>query len=73
MSRKTGRKWKTDRCGRCGRAHVGYSGKLDANGVEYVACGVTGKRMNVRSEGSISQDAAGVYATEWEEDQFGGQ
>jgi hypothetical protein len=45
--RKTGTKWKTDKCGRCGEAHSGYSGKLDKDGVEYVVCGVMHKRMNV--------------------------
>lgn len=44
---KTGRKWKTNKCGRCGNPHNGYSGKLDSDGVEYVVCGVTNKRMNV--------------------------
>lgn len=47
MTRRTGNKWRTDRCGRCDEAHAGYSGKLDALGIEYVVCGVTGKRMNV--------------------------
>ena len=45
--RKTGNKWMTARCGRCHFAHVDYSGKLDRNGVEYVVCGETNKRMNV--------------------------
>ena len=42
--KKTGRKWGTEKCGRCGEPH---SGKLDAKGIEYVVCGLTHKRMNV--------------------------
>lgn len=45
--RKTGRKWKTKKCGRCGGSHSGYSGKLDGHGVEYVVCQLTNKRMNI--------------------------
>jgi len=48
MTKKTGRKWQTDRCGRCGGSHTGYSGKLDSKGIEYVVCGVTHKRVDVR-------------------------
>ncbi len=47
MSRKTGTKWKTKKCGRCEDAHSGYSGKLDSQNIEYVVCGVTHKRLNV--------------------------
>lgn len=50
MSRKTGNKWKTDECGRCGESHSGYSGKLDKDGIEYVVCGRTHKRMDVANE-----------------------
>lgn len=63
--RKTGRKWNTDRCGRCGRMHEGYSGKLDQFGVEYVVCGVTNKRMNVSE--FITDKASLVFATIWTE------
>lgn len=59
--KKTGTYWRTDKCGRCGDSHSGYSGKLDANGVEYVVCGIAHKRMNV-----IIQDL--IYATIWKED-----
>lgn len=51
MSRKTGRKWRAESCGRCGEAHSGYSGKFDANNVEYVICRSTQKRMNVSGTG----------------------
>lgn len=53
MTRKTGTKWKTSLCGRCGEAHSGYSGKLDAQGIEYVVCGKTHKRMNIGNDGNI--------------------
>ena len=36
MTRKTGNKYKTETCGRCGQAHSNYSGKLDKNDIEYV-------------------------------------
>jgi len=46
-SKKTGNKWMTVRCARCGSAHTGYSGKVDRTGVEYVVCGNTNKRMDI--------------------------
>jgi hypothetical protein len=52
MTMKTKTKWKTDKCGRCGNVHSGYTGKLDANNIEYVVCGVTNKRMNVSGTGT---------------------
>ena len=63
--KKTGRKWRTAKCGRCGGRHTGYSGKLDANGVEYVVCGVTHKRMNVSGVGLEGYSLA--YPTVWEQ------
>jgi hypothetical protein len=45
MTKLTGSKWSTDKCGRCKEKHEGYSGKLDALGVEYVVCGATNKKM----------------------------
>ena len=48
--RRTGNKWKTDKCGRCGESHSGYSGKLDSKDVEYVVCDITNKRMNVEND-----------------------
>jgi len=57
-------KWKTKRCGRCGKAHSGYSGKLDANGIEYVVCGETNKRMNVSGDGPEGHSF--VFPTVWE-------
>ena len=50
MSRKTGNKWMTAVCGRCGDPHSGYSGKLDSHKIEYVICGSTHKRMDVENE-----------------------
>ena len=61
--RKSGRKWDTNLCGRCGESHRGYSGKLDASGVEYVVCGVTGKRMNVSK--FVIDKRSVVFATVW--------
>ena len=63
--KKTGRKWETKRCGRCGQSHKWYSGKLDKNGVEYVVCGVTNKRMNVSGTGKEAHSFA--FPTLWEE------
>lgn len=62
--KKTGNKWQTAKCGRCGEAHAGYSGKLDAAGIEYVVCGVTHKRMNVSGSGVEGYSFA--YSTKWE-------
>jgi len=45
--KKTGTKWFTEKCGRCDLPHNNYSGKLNADGVEYVVCGITQKRMNI--------------------------
>jgi hypothetical protein len=50
--RKSGNKWKTEECGRCGEKHSGYSGKLDKNNIEYVVCGVMHKRINVSGMGN---------------------
>lgn len=64
MSRKSGTKWKTRKCGGCGEAHSGYSGKLDKNGVEYVVCGFTHERMSIRPVNVHDI----IYATIWEID-----
>jgi intracellular sulfur oxidation DsrE/DsrF family protein len=61
--KKTQNKWKTNKCGRCGDAHIGYSGKLDANGIEYVVCGNTHKRMNVSEIGK--ENNTFIFFTEW--------
>ena len=61
--KKTGNKWKTNKCGRCGEAHVGYSGKLDSNGIEYVICGKTHKRMNVNTTNYEINSL--LFFTEW--------
>lgn len=63
MTRKTGNKWKTECCGRCEKSHSGYSGKLDANDVEYVVCQYTNKRMNVSGTGSEANSFA--FPTKW--------
>tara|TARA_R110000822_G_C15066875_1_gene468122 strand:+ start:90 stop:533 length:444 start_codon:yes stop_codon:yes gene_type:complete len=47
--RKTKNKWTIDKCGRCGKKHEGYTGKLDKDGIEYVICGITHKRININS------------------------
>ena len=60
--KKTNRKWKTVKCGRCGESHVGYTGKLDSRGIEYVICGKTHKRMNVMRGNLIDE----IYKTKWE-------
>ena len=36
--KKTGNKWGTDNCSICGGSHSGFSGKIDAEGLEYVIC-----------------------------------
>ena len=65
--RKTGRKWRTEKCGRCFLSHSGYSGKLDKNGVEYVVCGQTHKRMNVSGTGLEAHSFA--FPTVWVEEE----
>ena len=62
MSRKSGNKWKTKRCGRCREPHSGYSGKLDKDNVEYVVCGCTHKRMNIQP----AHTRDWIFATIWE-------
>lgn len=57
--KKTGRKWSTVECPRCGDPHVNYSGKLDSKGVEYVVCGITNKRINVIGTGFHLTNATG--------------
>ena len=61
--KKTGNKWLTYNCGRCGETHHNYTGKLDKNGVEYVVCGRTHKRMNVSGGGP--EDNSWAYPTFW--------
>lgn len=56
---KSGRKWYTNECGRCGHPHKRYSGKWDKNRKEYVICQRTNKKMFVRKE---NQD---IYITDW--------
>jgi hypothetical protein len=57
--------WKTDRCELCGNSHKEYMGLLDVNGIEYVVCENTGKRINIKThrKGKIS-----VMPTKWKED-----
>jgi hypothetical protein len=62
--RKSGRKWSTVECGRCGEKHSNYSGKLDKNNIEYVVCGVTHSRMNVGNENIRDL----IYQTFWIEE-----
>ena len=62
--KKTGNKWRTAKCGRCGEKHTGYSGKLDSEDVEYVVCGSTHKRMNVQQH-TITDVA---FNTKWIKD-----
>jgi len=62
--KKTGRKWNTVKCGRCGEPHTGYSGKLDANDIEYVICGNTNKRMNISGIGIEGHSFA--FPTVWQ-------
>lgn len=61
--RKTGIKWKTNKCGRCGESHYGYSGKLDKNNIEYVICESTNKRINISGTGSEANSFA--FPTKW--------
>jgi transcription elongation factor Elf1 len=61
--KKTNTKWTTFCCGRCGEQHVDYTGKLDKNGIEYVVCGTTSKRMNVSGTGKEGNSFA--FPTLW--------
>ncbi len=63
MTRKTGSRWSTDRCGRCGHVHENYSGKLDGAGDEYVICGYTHKKMRVLPSSARPGDLA--FPTNW--------
>ena len=45
---RTGKKWNTQKCGKCGNKHYNYSGMVDSKGNEYVTCGKTNKRMNIK-------------------------
>jgi len=65
--RKTGRKWKTEKCARCGNTHNGYSGKMDNTKIEYVICGETNKRMNVLGKDQVDFPENSWY-TEWVEE-----
>ncbi len=65
--RKTGNKWRTESCGRCGTPHGGYSGKLDRNDVEYVVCQITNKRMNVAASPDNLRSL--LYFTKWVKDE----
>ena len=51
MTRKTGNKYECEECPRCGERHTGYSGKLDKDGIEYVVCEFTHKRINISGHG----------------------
>ena len=53
--KKTKNKWDTFNCGHCGDHHIGYTGKLDANGKEYVICGTTQKKIPVPCPSYIKQ------------------
>lgn len=64
--KKSGNKWKTEKCGRCNEKHFGYSGKLDKNGIEYVVCGPSNKRMNVSGTGTQGNTFA--FSSLWEID-----
>jgi hypothetical protein len=66
--KKSGKKWCTEKCGQCGDAHSGYSGKLDSKGIEYVVCGNTHKRMNVMVQTTLHQL---MYHTKWRQEDVG--
>lgn len=55
MTRRTGSKWRIAECRSCAESHSGYTGKLDGDGVEYVVCGVTHKRMNVEVSAGLHE------------------
>lgn len=61
-TKKTGNKWFTEDCGRCGDAHHGFSGKIDSKGIEYVVC-TSNKRMNVSGTGMEGNSFA--FPTIW--------
>jgi len=56
MTRKSGKHWRTDHCSLCGKKHSFYSGKYDKDGIEYVVCGITHKRINVNTTHSNWED-----------------
>jgi hypothetical protein len=60
-------KWSTEKCGRCGDVHSGYTGKFDKNNVEYVVCGNTNKRMNVKLDSNEGNSL--FYLTNWIKDE----
>jgi intracellular sulfur oxidation DsrE/DsrF family protein len=61
--KKTSNKWKTDNCGRCGKTHQNYTGKLDSKGIEYVVCENTNKRMNISGKGQEGNTF--IFSTIW--------
>ncbi len=66
MTEYSNNTWETKKCGRCGEPHSGYSGKLDKDGLEYVVCGITNKRMNVAKTGRIKDCL--MYPTIWQKE-----
>ncbi|MBK7107435.1 MAG: hypothetical protein IPH62_19385 [Ignavibacteriae bacterium] len=62
--KKTVNKWNTEKCGRCGKSHSGYTGKLDSEGKEYVICEITNKKMEV-SEYIDSDLKSIIFSTKW--------
>jgi len=74
MTKKTGNKWSTDKCGYCGKSHNRYSGKLDDQGIEYVICGQTHKRMDVsgkdyRTKRKVVRNKIPFLTTVWTKEQ----
>jgi hypothetical protein len=63
--KRTGTKWRTEKCGRCGEEHKNYSGKLDVGDVEYVVCGSTNKRMDTGPQYSANIVNNKAYPTIW--------
>jgi hypothetical protein len=64
MPKKTGNKYKTEKCGRCGNSHNGYSGKLNRFKEEYVVCYYTNKPMSINSDSPTWNSFA--FKTIWE-------
>ena len=56
MTRKTGSKWSTVSCSLCGKPHDNFSGKLDANGDEYVICSFYDKKVYIKRFDAASSD-----------------
>lgn len=68
MTRKLARKVGTNECGRCGQPHHGYTVKVDADGQEYVVCGVQHKKILVGPKEQAGEFRHALFYTEWHDE-----